>query len=116
MSDDKLIGIKRVQTLDDEFKIALMLSSEHYKNDARNHAVPVLDHFEDDDDPSMSYIVMPFLRNIDNPPFEVVDDIIVFCDQILEVRACRITTKRLTAFILQLKGLAFLHERGIAHR
>lgn len=103
MSDDKLISIKRVQTLDNEFKIALMLSSAQYKNDPRNHVVPVLDHFEDDDDGSLSYIVMPFLRNIDDPPFEMVDDIMIFCDQILEVRTtCHIITKILTGLILQL--------------
>jgi len=53
--------------------------------------------FKDHGDPTVSYMVMPFLRPVDNPPFEYVKEIIEFTDQILE-------------------GLVFLHEKGIAHR
>jgi hypothetical protein len=50
-----------------------------------NVSVPILDTFEDLVDKSTSYLVMPFLRLTDNPPFEVVDEVLDFADQILEV-------------------------------
>ncbi len=52
-----------------------------------NHSVPVLDTFEDLVDKSISYLVMPFLRLADNPPFEVVEEVLDFADQLLEVRS-----------------------------
>ena len=55
-------------------------------DDPANHSVPILDTFEDLVDKSISYLVMPFLRLIDNPPFEVVEEVLDFVDQILEVR------------------------------
>jgi len=55
-------------------------------DDPANHSVPILDTFEDLVDNSISYLVMPFLRLIDNPPFEVVEEVLDFVDQILEVR------------------------------
>ena len=65
--------------------IALMLSSETLKKDDRNHCVSVLDVFEDDDDKSMSYMVMPYLLPIHRPPFETVYDIVDCVDQLLKV-------------------------------
>jgi hypothetical protein len=50
-----------------------------------NHSVPILDTFEDLVDKSISYLVMPFLRLTDNPPFEIVEEVLDFADQILEV-------------------------------
>lgn len=52
-----------------------------------NHSVPILDSFEDSVDKSISYLVMPFLRLTDSPPFEVVEEVLDFADQILEVRS-----------------------------
>ena len=62
-------------------------------DDPANHSVPVLDTFEDLVDKSISYLVMPFLRLIDNPPFEVVEEVLDFADQILEVRSEHELTK-----------------------
>jgi hypothetical protein len=56
-------------------------------DDPTNHSVPILDTFEDSDNKSISYIVMPFLRLTDNPHFEVVVEVLDFTDQILEVRS-----------------------------
>lgn len=87
MSDKSLVYIKRVPTDSDELKIALMLSSESLRENPRNHCVLILDHFEDEDDRTISYMVMPFLRLLDEPPFELVDQVIDFVDQILIVGA-----------------------------
>lgn len=54
--------------------------------DSRNHSVPVLELFVDDEDPEISYMVMPFLRYFDSPEFQTVGEIVDFVDQILEVR------------------------------
>ncbi len=62
-------------------------------DDPANHSVPILDTFEDPVDKSISYLVMPFLRLTDNPPFEVVEEVLDFADQILEVRSAHDLTK-----------------------
>ena len=75
--------IKEVRTGDLESSIASMLSAI---DDPANYSVPILDTFEDAVNKSISYLVMPFLRLTDNPRFEVVEDMLDFVDQILEVR------------------------------
>lgn len=50
-----------------------------------NHIVPILDQFDDDEDHTSSYIVMPFLSRMDDQPFDLVDDTVDFVDQVLEV-------------------------------
>ena len=82
ISDGKLVYIKQIETNDQESRIALMLS---YPQDPANHSVPILDIFADTQDDSISYIVMPFLRPVDEPPFYVIEEILDFADQILEV-------------------------------
>jgi len=82
ISDGKLVYIKKVATNDQESRLALMLSSYQ---DSTNHSVPILDIFTDTQDDSISYIVMPFLRPVDEPPFYAVEEILDFADQILEV-------------------------------
>ena len=81
----KVVYIKEVKTDDDEHRIAQLLAQEDWVNDPRNHCVPIVKIFRDHIDPGVSYIVMPFLRPADNPPFELVKDVIDFVDQILEV-------------------------------
>lgn len=85
ISDGEMVFIKRVKTDDDESRIALYLSDNTFRQDSQNHCVPIIDYFEDSDDSSISYLVMPFLSSIDGPPFETVGDVVEFCDQILEV-------------------------------
>ncbi|EED81131.1 predicted protein [Postia placenta Mad-698-R] len=57
----------------------------------------------DCDDSSVSYMVMPFLRLIDRPEFELVLDIVEFGDQIMTAHSCG-------------QGLVFMHAQGVAHR
>lgn len=54
-------------------------------DDPANHSAPILDTFLDQADDTISYIVMPFLRLSDNPPFETVCEVVDFVDQVLEV-------------------------------
>lgn len=85
VSDKALVYIKRVATDSNELKIALLLSSEKHLKDSRNHSVPILDHFEDELESGMSFMVMPYLLSIDERPFELVDNVVDFVDQVLEV-------------------------------
>ncbi|KAN0131191.1 Protein kinase-like domain containing protein [Lactarius tabidus] len=94
ISDDKLVYIKEVKTGDRESRIAMALSDI---DDPTNHSVPILETFVDSDDKSTSYMVMPFLRMSDDPPFGLVEEVVDFADQVLE-------------------GLVFMHSRGVAHR
>ena len=85
-SDGRLVCIKRVLTAGSEIQIATFFSSRPVSDDAHNHCIPILDRFQDDEDADLSYIVMPHMRSMDNPPFELVDDVLDFAEQILEVR------------------------------
>ena len=85
ISDDKLVCIKETKAGDQESRIAMTLSNV---DDPTNHSVPILETFVDTDDKSISYMVMPFLRMCDDPPFGLVEEVVDFADQLLEVR-CR---------------------------
>ena len=62
-----------------------MLGTPPLSENPSNHSVPILDTFEDETNSTVSYIVMPLLRDFDNPPFESVDDVLEFGEQLLEV-------------------------------
>ncbi len=85
MNDGKLVYVKRVATGDTESQIIMKFSSPASRLDPRNHCVPVLDYFTDDEDSSISYIVMPFLRPVEYPPLETINDVAVFVSQLMEV-------------------------------
>ena len=112
MADDAPVYIKRVRTGDTESWITSMLSSEPLRQDPRNHSVPVFEIFPDDEDPGISYMVMPLLRLIDEPKFDLIEELIEFADQILEVRSHLVLNAPTEAS----QGLVFMHEQGVAHR
>ena len=55
------------------------------RRDPRNHCVPIFDVFVDTRDPTISFIVMPFLLPIDRPEFDTVGSILKCIEQLLEV-------------------------------
>ena len=81
----RVVYIKEIKTGSEEHRIAQLLTQEDWINDPRNRCVPIVKIFKDHKDPGVSYIVMPFLRPADSPPFETVKEIIDYVDQILEV-------------------------------
>ena len=81
MSEGKLVAIRSVQTDGLEIRIAMFLGTPPLSEDPANHCVPILDTFEDETDPSTSYIVIPFLRRYDDPVFESVEDVVDFGEQ-----------------------------------
>lgn len=84
MSKGYMVSIKVVPT-SDEINIAQLLSSEELRNRADNHCVPVLDVLPDPLDDSSVLLVVPYLRPFEDPPFEIVDAIMDFIHQTLEV-------------------------------
>ncbi|KAI0316379.1 hypothetical protein OF83DRAFT_1060461 [Amylostereum chailletii] len=97
ISDGKMVYIKQVTTGDQESTIVCYFDSENLRKHPDNHSVPILDIFPDVNDPSMSFMVMPFLREINEPTFEYIGEVLDFVDQVL-------------------KGLSFMHAQGVAHR
>ncbi|TDL15597.1 hypothetical protein BD410DRAFT_902496 [Rickenella mellea] len=91
------VMLKKVATDSTELAIAQFLTKPERMLDPRNHCVPILDHFADDDDPFVHFIAMPVLRKFNNPPFYNVDEVLNFIEQTLE-------------------GISFMHENGVAHR
>ncbi|KAI0773747.1 kinase-like domain-containing protein [Fomes fomentarius] len=95
--DGKSVLLKKVRSDSEELRIASYLSSDELRRDPRNHCVPILDVLTDPKDPTISYLIMPFLRSLDHPEFETVGNIFDCVGQLLE-------------------GLVFLHKHNIAHR
>ena len=87
--------MKEVKTGNLESRIALTLSDI---DDTANHSVPILDTFIDPVDNSISYLVMPFLRLSDDPVFDVVEEVMDFADQALEVRCCPLGPESVDSF------------------
>ncbi|KAI0676775.1 kinase-like domain-containing protein [Trametes maxima] len=97
VSDGKLVYLKKVASTSLELDLARYFSTEELRQDPRNHCVPLLDVIPHPDDPTVSFMVMPFLRYVNRPPFETIEDMFECGEQILE-------------------GLAFMHQHGVAHR
>ncbi|KAI0345516.1 hypothetical protein BDW22DRAFT_883319 [Trametopsis cervina] len=91
----QLVCIKGVQSSLQEHCI-LQQFADH-PGHSQNHCVPLLDVFQDPDDPEVTYMVMPYLHPINKPPFVTVGEVMDFVGQMLE-------------------GLDFLHTHGVAHR
>ena len=84
-NDNLLVCIKRVSTKTHEVETAMLFSQPALRSDPRNHCIPILDVIPDEQDEYIAYLVMPFYRMMDDPPFELVDDVLDFADQVLEV-------------------------------
>ena len=70
-----------------ELNILSMLSSGELQENAQNHCVPLLDAVEDEDwGIPIIYTVIPRLRPVDEASFEIVDEVLDFVDQMLNVR------------------------------
>ncbi|EIW62127.1 uncharacterized protein TRAVEDRAFT_27493 [Trametes versicolor FP-101664 SS1] len=97
VSDGKLVMLKAIPSTSTEVDICRYFSSEPLCNDPRNRCIPLLDVLSHPDDPDVCIMVMPYLRNIDQPLFDTVEDILECGAQILD-------------------GLLFMHEHNVAHR
>lgn len=110
IADGKLVYVKEVQTNDAESRIALILNAYE---DVDNHSVPILDTFVDATDETISYIVMPFLRLLNDPPFESIEEILDFADQILEVSTGSLALMDACINFIALRVLHSCTQRGL---
>ncbi|KAF8520901.1 hypothetical protein BU17DRAFT_88463 [Hysterangium stoloniferum] len=97
ISDDTMVFLKMVETEKEELPIAMHLSSEILRSDARNRTVPILDVIPLPDSDDRAFLVMPFLRKFDRPDFQFRIECIEAIRQMI-------------------MGLEFMHEQRVAHR
>ncbi|KAI0730510.1 kinase-like domain-containing protein [Earliella scabrosa] len=95
LKDNTLVCLKTVEKGSLEIEISQFLTRVQHSH---NHCVPVLDVIPDDiADSNLSFVVTPYLRPMNNPPFSAIEEVVDFVEQTLE-------------------GLVFLHSQGVAHR
>ncbi|KAG8918096.1 hypothetical protein FRC01_002042, partial [Tulasnella sp. 417] len=97
ISDGQFVKIEEVELSSKKAFITCYLSSEHLKNDPRNHAIPVLDVLRDVVHTDSVLLVLPLLRHTTYPSISSVSEALDLVGQTLE-------------------GLVFLHEHEVAHR
>lgn len=86
VSDGKLVMLKAIPSTSTEVDICRYFSSQPLCNDPRNRCIPLLEVLSHPDDPDVCIMVMPYLRNIDQPVFDTVENILECGEQILDVR------------------------------
>ncbi|TBU31687.1 hypothetical protein BD311DRAFT_656397 [Dichomitus squalens] len=96
--DNQLVVLKKVLKSFNplEVEVVQYLSSEALRSDPRNHTVPILEIFSVPDDPEATVLVMPLMRQCDDPAWQTVGEIVAFLTQVFE-------------------GLQFMHELHVAH-
>ena len=70
----------------EEIEISQMLSSNGRLEDPMNHCVPIYDFIQGSPNDTYDFLVMPLLREFDDPPFYAVEEVVDFVRQTLEVR------------------------------
>ena len=112
-SSGGMVYIKEIETDSEEHRIAEVLKQAGWNADPRNHCVQVLNILRDPLDPGMMYMVMPFLRPMDNPPFQHVSEIMDFADQILEVgSSCLLPSKCPSDLETKTPGIGIFAREG----
>ncbi|KAJ7445166.1 kinase-like domain-containing protein [Mycena galericulata] len=91
--DGKKVILKRIETNGDEIDIVKYLDS--LRTDHRNRTIPILDIFSMPNTP-WSFLVMPYCRKFDYPPFHCRNEFVEAMTQYLE-------------------GLQFMHDHNVVH-
>lgn len=88
ISDNTVVSLKRIKRdiHPHEVEIALYFSTEPLASHPRNHCVPIYEVLDVPDDENEVIIVMPFLREYNDPRFKSVGEAVEFFRQIFEVR------------------------------
>ncbi|KAI0356686.1 hypothetical protein OH77DRAFT_225771 [Trametes cingulata] len=117
VSDGKLVCLKKVRSTSQELEICRYFSSEELRRDPRNHCIPLLDVLPHPTDPDISFMMMPYLRSIDDPPFETVEDAMECGEQILEHhvahRDCAYNNVMMDATALYPRGYHPIHTHSL---
>ncbi|KAI0041334.1 hypothetical protein FA95DRAFT_1501637 [Auriscalpium vulgare] len=98
ISDGKQVVLKRMSETDtgEEGDMLRLFSSEQYKENPKNHCIPLIDSKRLDDS-QITLLVMPRMRPYNNPRFRTFGEVVAFATQIIE-------------------GIELMHELHVAHR
>ncbi|KAG5348897.1 hypothetical protein C0989_007354, partial [Termitomyces sp. Mn162] len=83
-AENSKVCIKRITKASNEIAIGKYLTSEELLSDSKNHCLPVLDDFVDPEDSTISYMIMPLLRDFNDPEFGAHGEVIDCVTQLLE--------------------------------
>ncbi|OCH84104.1 hypothetical protein OBBRIDRAFT_742165, partial [Obba rivulosa] len=99
ISDGTMVLLKKISLSKHphEIEINKFFSSEPLSSSERNHCVPLYEVLDVPEDGDTKLLVMPFLRQYNNPQIATVGEAAEFFRQIFE-------------------GLQFMHEHRVAHR
>ncbi|KAH9941283.1 uncharacterized protein BXZ73DRAFT_88426 [Epithele typhae] len=99
ISDGAIVVLKRISknSFPHEVEISRMFSVEPLASDPRNHCVPVYEVMQSPLDDDIVFIVIPFLRPFEKPPFRTVGEALECMRQLIQ-------------------GLHLMHEHRLAHR
>lgn len=92
MVDGSFVSMKKISKSYHPYEadIGRFLSSELLASDSTNHCVPFTEVLQVPDDDDLVLLVMPLLRQYDNPRFDTFGETIEFLQQIIEVSRCSI--------------------------
>ncbi|KAF6751423.1 kinase-like domain-containing protein [Ephemerocybe angulata] len=98
LKTNRFITIKKVDKVKypREVEVTEYLSSEPLRDDPSNHAVRPIEVLSHPTDEKTAFLVLPLLRNYDDPEFKTVGEIVGFIGQFLV-------------------GMKFLHEHKVSH-
>jgi hypothetical protein len=83
--DGVKVVLKCVHVESDEYRIALYLSSPKLLSDPRNRTVPIKDLISLPDNNEYVFLVMPYLRVFNTPPFHCCSEFVEAFRQFLQV-------------------------------
>ena len=88
MSDNSLVLLKLIETNvhPNEVEIGLYFSSEPLASHPKNHCIPIYEILDVPDEDDKVIVVMPLLRNFNNPRIKSVGEVAEFFRQVFEVR------------------------------
>lgn len=85
VSDGRVVILKHTLSSSPEVAIGRLLMADSLRNDPKNHAIPLLDILEDENDAENVILVLPLLRRLDSPPLASVREFVDLVGQLLQV-------------------------------
>ncbi|KAG6884142.1 hypothetical protein C0993_000979 [Termitomyces sp. T159_Od127] len=84
-ADGSLVVLKEIKLhSDQEIPIGKLFSSGTLAKHPKNHCVPFMDVIEPSEGSGSAFVVMPYLLDTDNPPFETIGEVVAYFEQIFE--------------------------------
>jgi hypothetical protein len=118
ISDGSRVIFKSLTTTrhPEEVPIQRRFSSAPLSSDPNNHCVALYEVLDDPESSERAFIVEPLLLPCDHVPFATVGEVLDLIGQLFQVGAQLTQPVDLWQLMLILKGLAFMHKHGVAHR